>query len=316
MGENKLDPELAVFLEAFPQLDIWSDLPASRETFKAMSAQIDADRAPVLGVVSEDHQVQVSPQQQLLVRLYRPAETSRRLPAMLWFHGGGYCVGSLQQDDYHVRQLVADVGCAVLSVDYRLAPEQPFPAALDDAYAALLWLFKRAEDLQIDSTRLAVGGLSAGGGLAAGLALAARDRGEVELLFQLLWCPMLDDRNTTASSFAFAESKVWSRESNQRAWHFYLGRDGGAASTSAYAAPARCNDLSRLPAVYMRVGALDLFADENRDYAERLAYAGVATDFAVIDGGFHAFEAMAPDADVSRRSRDGYHSALKAALFG
>jgi acetyl esterase/lipase len=172
-----------------------------------------------------------------------------------------------------------------------------------------------ADQLNIDGARIAVGGLSAGGGLAAGLALAARDRGEHRLLFQSLWCPMLDDRCITPSSIDLAESKIWSRDSNVRAWRAYFGDDGGARNISPYAAPTRAKDLTGLPPVYMRVGSMDLFVDENKAYAERLIEAGVATDFATIDGGFHAFESVVVDARISQRTRGGYYRALQEALF-
>lgn len=315
VADEALDAELAEFLEAFPTLDIWSDLPATRYLFKSMTVEADAGRPPLVGVMSDDHRIPTAAENDLLVRLYRPAESRQRLPALLWFHGGGYCLGSLQEDDHKARELVAAVGCAVLSVDYRLAPEHPFPAALDDAYAALAWLFASADQLNIDGARIAVGGLSAGGGLAAGLALAARDRGEYRLLFQSLWCPMLDDRCITPSSIDLAESKIWSRNSNLRAWRAYLGDDGDVSNTSPYAAPTRAKDLAGLPPVYMRVGSMDLFVDENTAYAKRLTEAGVATDFATIEGGFHAFESVAVNARISQRTRHGYYRALQAALF-
>jgi acetyl esterase/lipase len=315
VADEALDAELAEFLEAFPTLDIWSDLPATRHLFESMTAEADAGRPALVGVMSDDHRIPTAAENDLLVRLYRPAESRQRLPALLWFHGGGYCLGSLQEDDHKARELVAAVGCAVLSVDYRLAPEHPFPAALDDAYAALAWLFVSADQLNIDGARIAVGGLSAGGGLAAGLALAARDRGEYRLLFQSLWCPMLDDRCITPSSIDLAESKIWSRNSNLLAWRAYLGDDGDASNTSPYAAPTRAKDLAGLPPVYMRVGSIDLFVDENTAYAKRLIEAGVATDFATIEGGFHAFESVAVDARISQRTRHGYYRALQAALF-
>jgi acetyl esterase/lipase len=315
VADEALDAELAEFLATFPTLDIWSDLPAMRHLFESMTAQIDADKLPVAGVMSDDHRIPAAAENGLLVRLYRPAGSRQRLPALLWFHGGGYCLGSLQEDDHKARELVAAVGCAVLSVDYRLAPEHPFPAALDDAYAALAWLSANADQLNIDGARIAVGGLSAGGGLAAGLALAARDRGEYRLLFQSLWCPMLDDRCITPSSIDLAESKIWSRDSNVRAWRAYLGNHGGASNPSPYAAPTRATDLAGLPPVYMRVGSMDLFVDENAAYAKRLIEAGVATDFATIEGGFHAFESVAVDARISQRTRHGYYRALQAALF-
>ena len=314
MNINLVDPELIPFLESFPPLDIWSDLPGFRNKYAKRIEDLRAESPAVEGVDSHDYEVDVDLLTGVNVRVYRPADQECNLPVMLWLHGGGYCLGSVQIDDEFVRKMVKIIGCVVVSVDYRLAPENRFPGALDDAYAVLKWIYAEANGLSIDADRLAIGGLSAGAGLAAGVALAARDRGEVKLIFQSLWCPMLDDRNNYVSSYAINDPRVWSRDDNLRAWRAYLGRDGGGKDTSAYAAPSRALDLTGLPPVYMRVGSLDLFLDENTAYAERLVSAGVQTDFAVIDGAFHAFE-MLPDAELSRKVRDGHFAAIKDALF-
>jgi acetyl esterase/lipase len=251
------------------------------------------------------------------VRVYRPEDQTQRLPALLWIHGGGYCLGSMEQDDYLVRQMVKEVGCAVVSVDYRLAPEHPFPAPLDDCYSALCWLFSNTEQLKVDGSRIGIGGISAGAGLAAGLALLARDQGEVLPIFQALLCPMIDDRSITPSSHSITDERVWNRNSNIKGWQAYLGPDmsGGAETPSAYAAPSRAEDLTGLPKAYIAVGSVDAFVDENTDYAERLNAAGVDTQFEIFPGGFHAFEFTVPGADISRLARDCHYQAIKKGLF-
>ena len=313
MNINLVDPELVPFLERFPPLDIWSDLPGFRKKYAQRIEDLRVDLPVIEGVDSDDYTVDVDLLTGVNIRVYRPADCEEDLPAMLWLHGGGYCLGSIQIDDEFARNMVKNVGCVVVSVDYRLAPENRFPGALDDAYAVLKWIFLKANGLYIDAKRIAVGGISAGAGLAAGLALAARDRGEIELIFQSLWCPMLDDRNNYVSSYSINDPRVWSRDDNLRAWRAYLGKDGGGSDTSPYAAPCRAQKLSGLPPVYMRVGSLDLFLDEDTAYAQRLVAAGVQTDFAVIDGAFHAFE-MLPGAELSRQVRDGHFAAIRDAL--
>lgn len=315
MLSERVDPELASCLDTLSPLNLWDDLPAFRERLAQWAAQ-RAETHPVIeNVISGDDTVRVDDQNTVRVRVYRPDKLDEPLPALIWLHGGGYCVGSLDQDDDWVRRLVQAVGCAVVSVDYRLAPEQPFPAALDDSYAALEWAHTHASELAFDKGRLAVGGMSAGAGLAAGLALAARDRGNVPLIFQLLCCPMLDDRNSTPSSYSITDTRVWNRQSNLCGWAAYLGSHLESSVTSVYAAAARATDLSGLPPVYMRVGSEDLFVDENCDYAARLTAARVPTDFAVIPGAFHGFEVIAPGANISKVTVNGYYIALRRALF-
>jgi acetyl esterase/lipase len=251
------------------------------------------------------------------MRVYRPEDQTQHLPALLWIHGGGYCLGSVEQDDYFVRQMVKEMGCVVVSVDYRLAPEYPFPAPLDDCYSALCWLFNNTEQLKVDGSCIGIGGISAGAGLAAGLALLARDQGEVLPIFQALLCPMIDDRSITPSSHSITDERVWNRNSNIKGWQAYLGPNvsGGAETPSAYAAPSRAEDLTGLPKAYIAVGSVDAFVDENTDYAERLNAAGVDTQFEIFPGGFHAFEFTVPGADISRRARDCHYQAIKQGLF-
>ncbi|MCT7658887.1 alpha/beta hydrolase [Mycobacterium deserti] len=224
------------------------------------------------------------------VRLYRPADATGEGPALLWIHGGGYIIGTPAQDDVLCRRYASELGATVASVDYRLAPEHPYPAPLEDCYAALKWL---ASLPSVDPARVAVGGGSAGGGLAASLALLARDRGEVPLVAQLLVYPMLDDR-TVDRDLDNPGHRLWNQSSNRFGWSAYLGD-----ADRTVAVPARRDDLSGLPPAWIGVGALDLFHDEDLAYAERLRAAGVPCRVEVVEGAFHGFDAILPKAEVS-----------------
>jgi acetyl esterase/lipase len=216
-----------------------------------------------------------------------------------------------------------DIGCAVqadraralvASVEYRLAPEHPFPAPLEDCYAGLQWLSSSARELGIDADRIAIGGASAGGGLAAGLALLARDRGGPAICFQMLVYPMLDDRNTTASSHAIQDARLWNRQANLAGWNAYLGGRAGADDVPYHAAPARADDLRGLPPAYINVGDLDLFLDEDVDYACRLMAAGVPVELHVYPGAFHGSNTFVSRSALSRRWTEDELAALERAL--
>ncbi len=311
MKIDLLNPELAESLLGFPEWDIWRDIPAARVLGAERVRELQAELPLISGVLTEDRVATgLASGPDVLIRIYTPAKRSELLPGLLWIHGGGYVLGSIQGDDYSVKRLVEAVNCVVVSVEYRLAPEHPYPAPLDDCYAALKWLFAHAEALGVDASRVAVGGISAGGGLAAALALLARDRGEMDLIFQMLLCPMMDDRNVTPSSNSITDSRIWNRDCNLRGWEAYLGGD----KTSPYAAAMRAEDLSGLPPAYIPVGSMDLFVDENVEYAQRLNQAGVPTELHVYPGGFHAFEYLVPDAAISRRARENHFKVLKNAL--
>lgn len=276
-----------------------------------------APRVPTLDdVVVEDHATP-APEggRPVPVRVYRPRDADDPVPALLWLHGGGYVLGDAYQDQKANLALVRELGIAIASVDYRLAPEDPFPAATDDAYAALRWLHGSADELGVRADRLAVGGASAGGGLAAGVALMAVDRAEVPLAFQLLIYPMLDDRTVVRPGLDDSACRMWTAPSNRFGWGAYLGTEPGVGEVSAYAAPARREDLTGLPPAWLGVGSCDLFHDEDVDYAGRLTTAGVACELHVTPGGYHAFDLLQAKAGVSRAFRAGYVSALRAALF-
>jgi acetyl esterase/lipase len=238
------------------------------------------------------------------VRLFRPAGVPEPTPALLWIHGGGYVIGTAAQDDWICAGFVKRLGITVASVEYRLAPEHPYPAAVEDCYAALTWL---AGLPAVDGARVAIGGASAGGGLAAALALSARDRGEIAPIFQLLTYPMLDDRSSATAEKP--NYRLWNTRSNRFGWTAYL--DGADPQV---AVPARRGDLSGLPPAWIGVGSNDLFYAEDLAYAERLTAAGVPCDVEVIPGAFHGFDQIAPKARVSRRFFDSQCDSLRAGL--
>ncbi len=309
---DRIDRDIAAIMPAIPLMDL-SDIAKARAERADLARRNAAGRPRSPDIVRNDHRLGVAGRgDPLIVREYRPAAPAAAiLPALLWAHGGGHVLGTIDQDDMMLETLVAEIGCAAFSVDWRRAPEHPYPAAIDDCYAALAWLFGQSAPLAIDPARIAIGGTSSGGGLAAGLGLLARDRGDYAPCFQWLFYPMLDDRGQTASSHAVTHASLWNRASNQTAWTAYLG---GADPVPAYAAPARAIDLSGLPPTYLGTGALDLFVDENIDYAQRLIAAGISTELCVYPGAVHGFELFAPAAAVSRRFVRDRTDALRRAF--
>jgi triacylglycerol lipase len=248
------------------------------------------------------------------VLIYRPSMSQGPVPALLHIHGGGYVLGVAEGSGPSSVRTAAEVGCVVVSVDYRLAPETVAPGAVEDCYVALRWLYTEADDLGIDRSRIAVGGESAGGGLAAALALLARDRGEYPLCFQMLIYPMIDDRTaTSAPANPNTGEFIWTRSANRFGWRSLLGQEPGGEGTSAYAAPARADNLAGLPPAYISVGALDLFLEENIEYARRLLNAGVPTELHVFPGAYHGFE-LAPEARVTKLSESERRAALARAF--
>ncbi|TGD89853.1 alpha/beta hydrolase [Mycolicibacterium sp. CH28] len=241
------------------------------------------------------------------VRLYRPAGAADPTPALLWIHGGGYVIGTAAQDDALCRRFVERLGITVASVDYRLAPEHPYPTPLEDCYTALAWL---ADLPGVDGDRVAIGGASAGGGLAAALALLARDRAGVHPVFQLLVYPMLDDRSV-GTHLDDPGHRLWNATSNRFGWTSYLG-----GADPNVAVPARRTDLAGLPPAWLGVGTLDLFHDEDLDYAARLQAAGVPCEVHVVPGAFHGFDGLAPKADISTAFFDSQCASLHPSLWG
>jgi acetyl esterase/lipase len=246
------------------------------------------------------------------IRIHRPRDLAGPLSCIFSIHGGGYVLGSYEMDDVRLEKWCTEFGCVGVAVDYRLAPETPYPGPLNDCYAALRWIYDHRDDLGIDPSRIGIAGVSAGGGLAAGLALMARDRGEVALAFQLLIYPMLDDRQQTVSSRW--DTPVWNPQSNAFGWRSYLGDLYGTDSIPVTAAPARAEDLTGLPPTLLCVGSADGFCDEDIDFAQRLNQANVHTELHVYSGAPHGFETLIPDVEVSRRSRREITEWLERAL--
>jgi acetyl esterase/lipase len=248
------------------------------------------------------------------VLVYLPQNAPHPLPALLWIHGGGYVLGSADENDPEVKAFVSEAGCVAVSVNYRLAPETPYPGAVEDCYAALKWLYTHVAELGVDPNRIAIGGGSAGGGLAAALGLLARDRGEVPLIFELLIYPMLDDRTVTADDpHPYTGEFGWTREVNHFGWKSLLGHEPGTGDVSPYAAPARAESLAGLPPTYINVGAIDLFLEEDIEYARRLMRAGVPTELHVYPGAYHGFPGI-PQAQVTQAFYRDMFNALRRAL--
>ncbi|OBH62488.1 alpha/beta hydrolase [Mycobacterium sp. E2479] len=241
---------------------------------------------------------------QTSVRLHQRPAADQLGPALLWIHGGGYVIGSAAQDDMLCRRFGQRLGVPVAAVDYRLAPKYPFPAALEDCYAALKWLARLPG---VDPSRIVIGGASAGGGLAAALALLARDRGEVTPLFQLLVYPMVDDRAGVDNP----NYRMWNLKCDRLGWAAYLkGIDPEAA------VPSRRVDLTGVAPAWVGVGTLDPLYDEDVEYARRLLAAGVPCDLDIVAGAFHGFDMIAPSAGVSRAFFDRQCAALRTVLTG
>lgn len=311
-----VDPELAAILDIFPPLTFTSEsLALIRTSLKEMNTQVPAD-VPDFSAISVQERYVPGPQEapDMRVLVYLPANRSTQLPALLWIHGGGYVLGSADQDDLHVKGIVSALGCAAISVDYRLAPETPHPGPVEDCYAALTWLYAHAEELGVDTTRIAIGGASAGGGLTAGLGLLTRDRGEVPLAFQLLIYPMLDDRTVTLEEpHPYTGEYVWTPDANRFGWRSLLGQEPGGPDISPYAAAARAEHLEGLPPTFISVGSLDLFLEEDLEYGRRLVRAGVPTEMHIYPGAFHGFN-MVPGAQVSQAFARDQLDALRRAF--
>lgn len=319
---DRIDADISVGLQDFfartggpGGFNAIADLGERRVAYNRLQAELAAE-APDDGSVTYDDRSVPGPNgaPDVPVRVYRPADATETLPLVLFIHGGGMMLGSVQTAHLAARRLTAAVRCVLVSVDYRLAPEHPDPAPVEDCYAALVWAAATAAELGADADRLAVYGPSAGGGLAAGVALLARDRAGPALLLQALIYPMLDDRNDTASSHEIVDLGVWDRAANLEGWGNLLGDRFGTDDVSPYAAPARATDLRDLPPTYIDVGELDMFRDEDVDYAVRLLQAGVPTELHVYAGGVHAGEGYAPQAALSERVLGWRVDALRRAL--
>jgi len=311
-----VDPELLDLLEIFPTLRLTlEELPALRTAERELP--VGPPPAPeVVDAVSLERRRIPGPAgaPELEIAVYAPRAGGEPRPCIFHIHGGGYVGGCSEILEPMHRPLAMKLGCVLTSVDYRLAPETPYPGGIEDCYAALGWVFEHAGELGIDPARIGIMGESAGGGLAAALALLARDRGEYRLSFQHLIYPMLDDRTCLADPPNPVTGEfIWTHHNNRFGWSALLGHEPGLPDVSPYAAPARAADLAGLPPAFISAPTLDLFIDEDLDYANRLARAGVPVELHVYPGGYHGFD-LHPTAQVARQARRDSVDALRRNL--
>lgn len=290
--QDLLHPEVAAAAALIPFDEVTAELLPSLRVGMALPVPLSD------AVERTDHVVPGDPE--VPVRVHRPKRADGALPCIYSIHGGGYVLGSNVMEDPVFDELCPKLGVVAVSVEYRLAPDTPYPGPLEDCYRGLEWVHEHAAELGIDSTCIGVMGISAGGGLAAALALLSRDRGKLPVAFQLLDSPMLDDRQITPSSQQDGLA-VWSRKSNTFGWKSYLGDLYGNYEVPYTAAPARAQDLSGLPPAFVSVGAVDGFRDEDIDYALRLNQAGVPTELHVYPGACHGYQ-LAREAAVTKQS--------------
>ena len=294
-----LDAEIAAFLDAFP-IDLGGTMGALTDDsvggVREMLEQFPKPE-PTGKVEQVDHDVPGT--DGVKVRVYRPAGAAGDLPCIYWIHGGGLVIGSYDEDP-RFDVWCHELQCMAVSVEYRLAPEHPYPAAIDDCLAGLQWTFANADDLQIDASRIGIGGPSAGAGLAAALALRVRDETDLDIKYQMLVYPMLDDRQTTVSS-QWPE-RIWPPAANTYGWTSYLGDAKGGPDVSPYAAPARATDLAGLPPALILVGSADGFHDEDVDYAVRLNHAAVDVELHVYPGAPHGFDNLTAGTELANRA--------------
>jgi acetyl esterase len=313
------DPEIAPWLEMLPPVRLVD--PASlAETRAQIAAEVTAMYPvyqPPRPVDVRDAAVPGPPGgPEVPVRVYTPAAGGASdLPGLVYFHGGGFVTGSIELFHPDTLRIAAEAGVVVVSVDYRLAPEHPFPAPLEDCYAALSWVAGNAPELRIDPARLGVAGESAGGCLAAAVTLLARDRGAPRLCFQYLAVPALDDRLDTPSMMSFQDTPLWNRPNAVYSWACYLGDAGppGGPDVAAYAAPARTADLAGLPPAYVTVCEFDPVRDEGISYAQRLLHAGVSTELHHYPRTFHGWS-MITAASITQRMLADQRGALRRGL--
>ena len=307
--DHQIDPELAEMLPLLGEVDL-TDIPAVRRRAAEGTALLLAD-LDTTGLEIDDRRLERPDGPPVPVRVYRPAGAPGPRPGLLHLHGGGFVMGDLDSEHGLAVELTSRLGITVVSVDYRLAPEHPYPAAFDDCYHALEWMARQAGELGVDPARLGISGQSAGGTLAAAVALAARDRGGPELRFQLLSIPGLDDRPRTWSMRTYDDTPVWTNDRSRRCWELYLADVEG--QVPPYAAPARAEDLSGLPPTYVAVMQYDPLRDNGLEYATRLLQAGGLVELHCFPGTFHG-SGMLTSASVSRRQRAELVEVLRRGL--
>jgi acetyl esterase len=307
-----LDAQLARVAHMMPVTDL-TDHRLARQATEAFKRFVSPPPDDERVSTQEEWIQRASGAPPVRVRIYRPkGSTGERLPCLVYMHGGGFVLGDLEMEHPRCQRIAGDVRCTVVAVDFRLAPENPFPSGLEDCYLAVCWVAENAGRLGINSERLAVGGCSTGATLAAALALMARDRGGPALCFQFLLYPALDDRLDTASMHAFKAIPGGDRTGAELMWRYYLS--GHTGEVPYLAAPARARDLAGLPPTYLMANDIDVCRDEAMDYAARLQAAHVPTELHCYSGTFHAFEMMVRSADISLKAVEQQLYVLKRAM--
>lgn len=307
---GRIDPELLSFYDASEgfDFDALDDFVVRMNAVEIAKLTEDAE------VLTEERWIEgLEGAPPIKLRMYRPAAPAQGLrPGLLFFHGGGFLFGSVYRQEALCQRYVKQVGCVVVSVEYRLAPSWKAPAPVEDAYAALLWLHEEAPSLGVDQTRLAAAGLSAGGTIVSALSMMTRDRKGPKLCLQLPLYAELDWRLTTPSSREITSYKVWCYENNRISWDLYLGED---KAVDYYDSPALCEDLTGLAPVFSFVGALDPVRDENLSFWARLLQAGIPVEAHVFPGAYHCFELGSPQAAVSQTAYELTYAALRRAFY-
>ncbi|MFI9559074.1 alpha/beta hydrolase fold domain-containing protein [Nonomuraea endophytica] len=309
---RKIDSELDGVLSSIPKgsrgvFDI-TDIPGTREAVRQMAVTIAAQAPEYPNITMEELNAVRPDGGEVTLRLLRP-DTGDDLPVLLWFHGGGQVLGFAAQDDPSLKRLIDEVSCAVVAVDYRLAPEAPAPAAAEDGLAAYRFILGNASSLRLDPRRIGIAGESGGGGIAAAVCLMVRDGGLPTPLFQGLFYPMLDDRNATLSSEEVVDVGVWDRETNLLAWKAILGK--ADSEVSEYQAPARATRFDELPPTFLAVAEIDVLRDEGLHYGSQLIAAGVPVDLHHFAGAFHGFYLLAPESRLARQFTSMWFDYLK-----
>jgi len=302
--DNGLVPTLPYIPTVIHEYFEQNDIKKARETYAQFVApsfeladQITDVTCQKIVIPSNINDVEIN------LYIYTPVDKEGALPLLYWIHGGGLVIGGAKMDELLLKTIAKMVGCKVVSVEYRLAPEVQFPIPLYDCYDGLKYVFDNYQILNINPKKVALGGQSAGGGLAAALAQLVRDRNEFEypIIFQTLIYPMLDDRNTKLLEENQEDHYLWSKTANIYGWTSYLGMQPGTEATPKYASAARMDNLTDLPSTMILVGEIDLFCLESIDYAARLIASGVSTELHVYPGAYHGSEGMNPDIFVSQQ---------------
>ncbi|MBF7097444.1 alpha/beta hydrolase [Alkalibacter mobilis] len=298
---NNIDPQLKRVFENSTKTDVKADLVDIRNKMHEVLKGLEGIFPKNEAVREEEKFVPGFNGNPIVrVKVYSPTEIEEDTPAVMFIHSGGFFLGMPEMSDELCRNLVEFAECTVVSVDYRLAPENPYPAAFDDCYSVLEWMYSNSGELNIDKDRIAVCGVSAGGALAAAVCLMARGSEEINPCFQVLMYPVLDHRHITKSSNEISDTRTWSTQMSKKAWNAYL-KNVDKNNVPQYASPAMAKDLAGLPRTYIAACELDILRDEAIEYAMRLYQANVATELHVLPGTFHAFDAMAPKSDIAIR---------------